>query len=235
MSKRRTKIDEWLDKETPHKRKALENASRYFGPKDSLTINILEAIYGQESSFGSNRRTRGIAGAAGDFQLERETAIRYGLIVSKQNDQRFDIDDASRAAARHLKALDNYFSEGANLGGNLHVVKILDATERLKFTIASYNAGEGRIARAQADAVVKNLDPKKWNDVSTCLKEAGATPTKILEIVGYVEQVLESSREFSEKSQADKSAKDRKPLKVRTLEAGARWITKDDRHIPIED
>ena len=61
----------------------------------------------------------------------------------------------------HLKALDNYFSEGANLGGNLHVIKILDATERLKFTIASYNAGEGRIARAQADAVVKNLDPKK--------------------------------------------------------------------------
>src|SRR3989338_9626977 len=153
MSKRRTKVDEWLEKETPHKKKALENASRYFDPKDLVTVNTLEAIYGQESSFGSNRRTRGIAGAAGDFQIERETAIRYGLVVSKQNDQRLDIDDASRAAARHLKALDNYFREGANLGGNLNVVKVLDASERLRFTLASYNAGEGRIARAQADAV----------------------------------------------------------------------------------
>ncbi len=79
MSKRRTKVEEWLDKETPHKKKALENASRYFDPKDSLTVNTLEAIYGQESSFGLNRRTRGIAGAAGDFQLEQETALRYGL------------------------------------------------------------------------------------------------------------------------------------------------------------
>lgn len=98
MSKRRTKVDEWLDRETPHKKKALENASRYFDSKDSLSVNILEAIYGQESSFGSNRRTRGIAGAAGDFQIEKETAIRYGLAASKKNDQRFDIDDASKAA-----------------------------------------------------------------------------------------------------------------------------------------
>ena len=74
MSKGRTKVDEWLEKETLHKKIALENASRYFDSKDLLTVNILEAIYGQESSFGSDRRTRGIAGAAGDFQLERETA-----------------------------------------------------------------------------------------------------------------------------------------------------------------
>lgn len=234
MPKHRTKVDDCLERETPHKKKALENASRYFDVKDALTVNILEAIYAQESSSGIDRRGRGIAGAAGDFQLEKQTAIRYNLIVSKSNDQRFDIDDASRAAAMHLKALDNYFREGANLGAGLNVIKISDAIERVKFVVAAYNSGEGRIAKAQAETAAKGNDPQKWNDVRNCLKEAGATSEKILEIQAYVQQVLENSKEFAGKSEADKSAKDRKPLKVKTLIDG-HWITKDGRRISIED
>ncbi|MBN1114044.1 MAG: transglycosylase SLT domain-containing protein [Oligoflexia bacterium] len=105
MSKKESNVDKWLRKETPHKQKALENASRHFDKNDSLTVNHLEAIYGQESSFGVQRRKRGITGAAGDFQLEKETAKRLGLTVTKENDQRFDVDDASAAAAKYLKIL----------------------------------------------------------------------------------------------------------------------------------
>src|SRR3989338_10631855 len=116
MTGKKSKVDAWLEKETSHKKKALENASRYFDSKDSLTVNTLESIYGQESSFGDNRRQRGIAGAAGDFQLEKNTAVRYGLVVTRENDQRFDVDDASRVAAQYLKDLDNAFRNTSILG-----------------------------------------------------------------------------------------------------------------------
>lgn len=50
--KQNSSIDTWLERETKHNREALENASRYFDENDNLTVNTLEAIYGQESSFG---------------------------------------------------------------------------------------------------------------------------------------------------------------------------------------
>jgi hypothetical protein len=39
-------IGTWLERETPHKRTALENASRHFDDTDGLMVNTLEAIYG---------------------------------------------------------------------------------------------------------------------------------------------------------------------------------------------
>ena len=83
-------VDKWNKREKPHQRKALENASKHFDKEDSLTVNHLQAIYGKESSYGIQRRTRGATGAAGDFMFEKETAIRFGLTVTKENDQRFE-------------------------------------------------------------------------------------------------------------------------------------------------
>ena len=62
-----TNVDAWLEKETAHKREALENGSRYFDDNDPLTVNTLEAVYGQESSFGTMLGERGADGAAGHF------------------------------------------------------------------------------------------------------------------------------------------------------------------------
>ena len=235
MAGKKSKIDTWLEKETSHKQKALENASRYFDSKDALTVNILESIYGQESSFGDNRRQRGLTGAAGDFQIEKNTAVRFGLIVTKGNDQRFDIDDASRAAAQYLKGLDNAFRDGSKLGGDLKTIGISDPFERAKFTLAAYNGGEGRVAQAQLKAQADGKDPHKWDDVKNYLEVAGANPAKVSEIQKYVEEVLQNSKELSEKSKADKNAKERKPLKTKTNSPGGRWITKDSRHIPLGD
>ena len=112
-------VDLWLGRETNRKRKALESASRHFDASDGLTVNTIEAVYGQESSFGAMLRKRGSASAAGHFQLEPATARRYGLSVSKKNDQRFDIDYASSAAARYLKDLDSMFSQKTRLSEGL--------------------------------------------------------------------------------------------------------------------
>ncbi len=51
--KQSSDVDAWLGRETDHVRKAVESASRYFDVNDNLTVNTLEAIYAQESSFGT--------------------------------------------------------------------------------------------------------------------------------------------------------------------------------------
>ena len=62
--KQASNVDVWLQRETPRVRKALENASRHFDSDDNLTVNTLEAVYGKESSFGTQMRKRGSVGAA---------------------------------------------------------------------------------------------------------------------------------------------------------------------------
>ncbi|MBI3322584.1 MAG: transglycosylase SLT domain-containing protein [Candidatus Omnitrophica bacterium] len=101
-TKQTSNVGAWLERETPRIRRALESASRHFDADDNLTVNTLEAVYGRESSFGTLLGTRGSSEAAGHFQFQPDTATRYGLSSSKGNDQRFDIDRASSAAARYL-------------------------------------------------------------------------------------------------------------------------------------
>ena len=146
---RPSNVDRWLERETPRIRKALESASRYFDTSDLLTVNTLEAVYGQESSFGTLLGKRGSADAAGHFQFEPETARRYGLSVSKENDQRFDMDRASSAAARYLKDLNTWFGKRTTLSEGLQTIPVKSISERKKFALGAFNAGEGRIAKAQ--------------------------------------------------------------------------------------
>lgn len=232
---RKSYVDVWVEKETEHKMKALENASRHFDKNDSLTVNTLEAIYGQESSFGLNPKKgeRGQEETAGEFRMTKETAERVGLTVSKENDQRFDIDDASWGAAKYLKMLHSFFTKEANLGSGLRTIPVRDYRERKKFSIAGYNGGEGRIARAQHEARKAGKNPEKWNDVKHFLKVAGAPLDKVKEIIKYVDKVLSYEKEFSKKSKADKKAKFKRPKKLSKQRGGCRWVTIDDNPVCI--
>ncbi|MFA5879982.1 MAG: transglycosylase SLT domain-containing protein [Candidatus Margulisiibacteriota bacterium] len=228
-------ISAWLDEEekNPHKQKALENASRYFNEKDELNVNLLEAIYAQESSFGKYRRKRNMNGAAGDFQLERQTAKRYGLIVSKNNDQRFDVDNASEAAAKYLKNLDVIFSKESILTSKIKTISISDTIERKKIVIAANNGGEGLIAIAQAEALRAGKNPKLWSDLKEFLVKAGASESKSNEIIEYVNKILQYEKMFQKESKAEKSDKFKEPLKNSILKNADKWITKDGKHIHI--
>ncbi|MBF0593995.1 MAG: transglycosylase SLT domain-containing protein [Candidatus Omnitrophica bacterium] len=227
-----TDVDAWLARETKDIRRALENASRYFDRKDALTVNTLEAVYGQETSFRALKRNPGIKGAAGCFQLQKGTAERYHLIVSKENDQRFDIDYASIAAARYLKDLDRSFSMKTILGKQI-TFPVKDTGERKKFVLAAYNGGEGAIATAQFLAEQAGKDPANWNDVQGYLEQAGAyNPGQIRK---YVENVPKNEAEFAKKSLADKKAKDKKIGKPNGHGSKCHWVTIDGHPVCICD
>ena len=77
-TKQSSDVDTWLERETDHVRKALENASRHFDENDNLTVNTLEAVYARESSFGLEKMMgdRGATNPVGHFQLSPDTARR---------------------------------------------------------------------------------------------------------------------------------------------------------------
>lgn len=229
--KPQSQVDYWLKKATPHQTKALENASRYFNQNDAFTVNTLEAIYGQESDFGTNLRTPGIIGAAGHFQIERNTAERYGATnITKKNDPRFDIDNSSEIAARYIVDINSYFIKATPLTKNLKTIAIKNIDERKLFVIASYNAGEGRIAKAQEEAKKAGKNPEIWEDVKNYLEAAGASRSKVEEIIKYVKKVTEHEKELSKKSPANKKLKDKEPKKLSSIEDG-NWVTFEGRHI----
>jgi membrane-bound lytic murein transglycosylase MltF len=225
--KQNPNVDTWLQRETKYNREALENASRYFDENDNLTVNTLEAVYGRESSFGLNSKMgeRGSSSAAGHFQFEAATAKRYGLSVSKNNDQRFDIDYASSAAARYLKDLDTFFSKNTTLSGNLKTVGVKNASEREKFVLGAFNAGEGNVAKAQHSVEKAGKNPQLWADVEKYLTD---------ETRQYILKVLAYQGEFALKSPANKKIKQKEPRKEYRCTDG-HWVTIDDRPVFICD
>ena len=226
MEEKPSNVDRWLERETPRIRKALESASRHFDTNDNLTVNTLEAVYGRESSFGTMLGTRGSASAAGHFQFTPETAKRYGLSVSKNNDQRFDIDYASSAAARYLKDLDTMFGKRTTLSRQRDTIAVTGVSERKKFVLGAFDAGEGRVADAQRLAEKAGKNPQLWSEVAAYLAE---------ETKRYVETVPRYELEFAQKAPADKSRKEKGMRKGKYRCTEGHWVTIDDRPVFICD
>lgn len=212
----------WLKRETPHRQRALIEASRHLNRNDRMNVHTLEGIYAQESSFGQKRGKRYSSRAAGDFQIQKRTAEEMGLEVNQQKemDQRFEVGPASNAAVRILNRSDDRFKKETNLGIKAKIlsIPIKDVDERKKFVLAAYNAGDARIAMAQQLTRKAGGDPTKWDDVKMYLGKASADADQADETRKYVDQILNHEKEFNEHS----------PIK-------GHWITKDGRHIFIID
>jgi len=200
----KSNVDEWINKRINHQVKALQTASKIFDNTDNLSVNTLEAIYGKESSFGNkeylDKSRRGSDKPAGHFQQKKSSAIENGLIINSNDDKRFDIDEASISAAKQLKSIDNYFSKKTNLGNEIFTIPISDKYVREVFVIASYNIGQGRIAKAQNLTKTAGKNPKNWFDVKEFLIPAGAKEYQAKEVVDYVSKVLEYNTNSINKS-----------------------------------
>ena len=236
MPKKQSDVDVWLRRETPRVRRALESVSRHFGSDSRLTVHTLEAVYGRESSFGTITMMRkpGSSAAAGHFHFEPATARRYGLSVSKKNDERFDLNKSSSAAARYLRDLDKTFSKETTILGRSRSVPVSSASEREKFVLGAYNAGERHIADAQRFAQKAGKHPQLWSDVQQFLEPASPKKEqareKVREIQQYVEKVLLYEIEFAQKSPAGKGKTAKGEYRCTK---GGHWVTIDGRPVYI--
>ncbi|MFZ6013769.1 MAG: transglycosylase SLT domain-containing protein [Bacteroidota bacterium] len=106
---------------------------------------LLASLVYQESHFLP--RGESWAGARGLMQLMPSTAKRFG--AANPDDPRQSI----RAGVGYLKYLDAYWEN-----------RIKDPGERLRFVLASYNAGLSHIIDARRLAEKHGKDPALWND-----------------------------------------------------------------------
>lgn len=117
-----TQIKQRLDSVSPlldHIFKQLKQKSL---PANLVLVPMLESSY--------NPKAVSHANAAGLWQLIPATATRFGLQVTNSKDERFDTKASTEAALAYLAFLYNKFDQDIAL------------------TLAAYNAGEGRVARA---------------------------------------------------------------------------------------
>ena len=137
----------------------------------------------QESRFKPDAHSW--AGAAGLLQLMPATARQYGVKNS------LDPADNLQGAVKFLKWLDGFWHE-----------RITNDVERLKFVLASYNAGAGHVQDAQRLTEKYGGNPQSWEDVSYWLLQESTQQYSIdpvvkfgfcrgLEPVNYVSHILE--------------------------------------------
>lgn len=104
---------------------------------------LLTAMAWKESRFDSTAVSN--MGAQGIMQFMPSTATRYGL------DSAVSVGDHIDAAKRYMTRLDTLWMRA-----------VPDREQRLRFVLASYNAGVGHIIDAQRLAERLGLDPKRW-------------------------------------------------------------------------
>ena len=103
----------------------------------------LASLIYQESEFKPN--VRSWVGAYGLMQMMPVTLEKYGLDSTASPAQQII------AGAKYLRFLDRQLP-----------VEIIDSTERVKFVLASYNAGLGHILDGRRLAQKQGKDPNKW-------------------------------------------------------------------------
>lgn len=107
---------------------------------------MLAAVIYQESKFSINSRSH--RGAQGLMQVMPQTAEYYGV------EDLLNPELNIKAGTSHLKRLQR-----------LYLKENLDHIERVKFTLAAYNAGEGRVADCRNFAAKQAVDNNRWDEI----------------------------------------------------------------------
>jgi len=121
-----------------------DDAFRRNGGGAGFEWQLLVAMAWKETRFDSTAVSN--QGAQGILQFMPGTAARFGLDSTKA------VVDHIRAAKRYVGRLDTLWMRA-----------VPDRGQRLRFVLASYNAGPGHIIDAQRLAERLGLDPKQWD------------------------------------------------------------------------
>jgi membrane-bound lytic murein transglycosylase MltF len=119
--------------------------------KYSATINwdwrLIASLICQESQFIPDAKSR--KDALGLMQIRRQTAEFIGF------DSITDNEENIAAGIKLIKFLDNYFAQDSTIS----------ETERVKFVLAAYNSGHGKIDIFRKNTEQKGRNPNIWSDV----------------------------------------------------------------------
>lgn len=123
-----------------------DNLIRQYASSLGWDWKMLAAVVYQESKF--NMSVRSPRGATGLMQVMPGTGRHYGV------EDLTDPEQNLKAGTAHLKRLQEIFKKEG-----------IEGQELINFTLAAYNAGEGRIFDCRNFAESKNIDNMNWDKV----------------------------------------------------------------------
>lgn len=180
---------------------AITATSRQLGVDPALSLAVARAESGvsgaDEKDVVLNPRAVSSAGAAGLFQLMSATGKeQLQAIAPNQKYNPFNPDQNIRLGVNYLKEMSDTFSEKTPLGNGLSAIAGANAHEVRRLAVAAYNAGPGRVARAQELARVQGRNPAYYQDVAPYLPQ---------ETQQYVARVERFAGEFRKTASATAS------------------------------
>ena len=139
---------------------------------------LISSLVYQESRFISTVKSR--KGATGLMQLVPKTAAFLGVDNIEDDEKNIE------AGTKLVKYLDDYYAKDSTI----------TQTERIKFVLAAYNSGHGRIDICRKSTEMNGYDSSNWADVVNSRKNKN--PQKISaksflskETVLFVHEILE--------------------------------------------
>jgi soluble lytic murein transglycosylase-like protein len=166
----------------PHAKAALATAIRTAAGSAGVEPALSVAVARAESSL--DPQARSVDGkSVGTFQMKAGTAAEMRRRIAARTIARPPGPDDVALGVGYLRYLDGVFAQSAKLAPGLATVPVADAGERKLFAVAAFNAGEGRVARAQAEAAAKGGDPTHFADVRPYLPDV--TQKYVARVTGY--------------------------------------------------
>ncbi|MCO6430102.1 MAG: transglycosylase SLT domain-containing protein [Deltaproteobacteria bacterium] len=163
------------------------------GLEQGINPALSMAVVAQESSFDHNAVSSDGFSSKGLFQLldsTGHTLLERSNIEKEYNP--FDPKLNVQLGVSYLRYLHEIFSKDTALPNELKTIPAANSSSLEKLAVAAFNAGEGRVASAQARAVRRGNDPSRYEDIAPYLPDSTRE---------YVMRVLRYKREFEQKFQ----------------------------------
>lgn len=166
-------------------RERLAEAIRTAADEAGVDPDLSVAVARAESNLDpSARSSDGLS--VGTFQVTHETKAEMRRKIANGVVERPQGTDDVALGVGYLRYLHDLFDRDAPLGSGLHTVRVEDPDERERFAVAAFNAGEGRVAQAQARVAATGGDPTDYGAVRPLLPRTTRA---------YVERVIEYAAE----------------------------------------
>lgn len=137
---------------------------------------LVSSLAWQESHYYMGTQS---GSAQGLMQIKQSTAAHYGV------DDLYDPELNIKAGTLHLQSLMRTYREEG-----------LDSLNVIKFALAAYNAGEGRIEECRNHAAESGYNPNDWDQVALSLS---SHPTFVgSRTINYVDNILYRYNQYNE-------------------------------------
>jgi soluble lytic murein transglycosylase-like protein len=178
------------ERPAPHAKHALAAAIRRAADRAGVEPALSVAVARAESNLDPKAKSSdGLS--VGTFQVTRYTAAEMKRKIAAGTVERPPGTDDVALGVGYLRYLHDLFGRNARLARGLETVPIEDTGERRLFAVAAYNAGEGRVAQAQAKAAASGQDPTVFANVRSFLPPI--TQGYVQRVVGYAREEADAT------------------------------------------